>query len=135
MLPSVPAPSAGGGARILGTTETFPVLLPNPAQVYTPELDAWAWGPRMHERRFTTAAAALRGAVFCAGGFDGAHYLASVEMLDPRAPAWQLVRASGPSPSTLSSGFITLQRPFCSVVPVGLHAPSQKRWGHMLPLP
>ena len=67
------------------------------AQVYAPELDAWAWGPKMHDRRFTTAAAALGGAIYALGGVDGVQYLASCEMLDPRAPSWQLALALLPA--------------------------------------
>jgi hypothetical protein len=59
-------------------------------QVYSPEVDAWAYGPKMHDRRFTTGAAALGGALYAAGGFDGVQYLATCERLDPRTPSWQL---------------------------------------------
>ena len=45
----------------------------------------------MAAARFTTAGAALDCALYVMGGFDGA-YLTSVERLDPRTPAWQLVR-------------------------------------------
>ena len=71
-------------------------------QVYSPEVDAWAYGPKMHDRRFTTGAAALGGAIYMAGGFDGAQYLATCERLDPRTPSWQLVRARLPACSTFT---------------------------------
>ena len=62
--------------------------------MFTPELNTWEYGPKMSAPRFTTAGAALNGALYVAGGFDGAQYLNSVERLDPRMPDWHLVRTS-----------------------------------------
>lgn len=76
--------------------------------MFTPELNAWEYGPRMGAARFTTAGAALNGALYVAGGFDGTQYLNSVERLDPRTPAWHLVR-------TRQRGFISKRnRKVCS---------------------
>ena len=84
---------AHGRAVAIAQKERLAELATHARQVYTPETNAWAMGPRMGARRFTTAAAALGGAIYITGGFDGAAYLASTEMLDPRAPGWQLVCA------------------------------------------
>jgi hypothetical protein len=45
----------------------------------------------MAQPRFSTAAAALEGSIFCAGGFNGLSYLSSVERLDPREGRWEAV--------------------------------------------
>ena len=60
-------------------------------EVFTPELNAWHQGPKLHEQRFTTSAAAIDGAIYVTGGFNGTAYLTSAERLDPRVGAWQPV--------------------------------------------
>ena len=54
----------------------------------------WLPGPTMVHKRFTTASAAMGGALYAVGGYDGEHYLRSVERLDPRHGKWKLVRLS-----------------------------------------
>ena len=61
-------------------------------EVFTPDLNAWHAGPKMHEQRFTTSAAPVNGAIYITGGFDGGNYLRTAERLDPRQGAWQPVR-------------------------------------------
>jgi hypothetical protein len=61
-------------------------------EVFTPHLNAWHAGPKMHEQRFTTSAAPVNGAIYITGGFDGGNYLRTAERLDPRQGAWQPVR-------------------------------------------
>ena len=60
-------------------------------EVFTPELNAWSPGPKMHEQRFTTSATAVNGAIYIMGGFNGSAYLMTAERLDPRVGAWQPV--------------------------------------------
>ncbi len=60
-------------------------------EVFTPEQNAWSQGPKLHEQRFTTSAAAINGAIYVTGGFNGTAYLTSAERLDPRVGAWQPV--------------------------------------------
>jgi hypothetical protein len=43
----------------------------------------------MASARFAAAGAALGGAVYVAGGYDGGGYLATAERLDPREGRWQ----------------------------------------------
>ena len=61
-------------------------------EVLDPVQNVWRVGPALSTKRFATAAAALSGAIFIAGGYDGAQYLASAEMLDPRVGEWRPVR-------------------------------------------
>ena len=61
-------------------------------EVLDPVQNVWRVGPPLSTKRFATAAAALGGAIFIAGGYDGAQYLASAEMLDPRVGGWRPVR-------------------------------------------
>ena len=61
-------------------------------EVFTPDLNAWHAGPKMHEQRFTTSAAPVNGAIYITGGFDGGNYLRTAERLDPRQGSWQPVR-------------------------------------------
>ena len=68
-------------------------------EVFTPDLNAWHNGPSMHEQRFTTSGAALNGALYVTGGFDGSAYLSTAESLDPRAGRWKLVPPHLPSHS------------------------------------
>lgn len=63
-------------------------------EVFTPEHNTWTWGPKMHEQRFTTSAAAINGTIYITGGFDGGAYLPTAERLDPRVGAWQPVYAA-----------------------------------------
>lgn len=65
-------------------------------EVFTPDLNAWHSGATMREARFTTAAAAVNGAIYITGGFDGGEYLRTMEMLDPRAGSWAHVRPPTP---------------------------------------
>lgn len=60
-------------------------------EVFTPDLNAWSPGPKLHEQRFTTSAAAMTGAIYITGGFNGSAYLRTAERLDPRVGAWQPV--------------------------------------------
>ena len=70
-------------------------------EVFNPQLNAWNPGPKMHEQRFTTSAAALNGTIYTTGGFDGSAYLRTAERLDPRVGAWQPVCVSPPHPPSL----------------------------------
>jgi hypothetical protein len=58
-------------------------------EAYDPGSNTWTEGPTMGSTRFSAAAAALAGSLFCAGGFDGKAYLRSAERLDPREGRWQ----------------------------------------------
>jgi hypothetical protein len=61
-------------------------------EIFDPNLNTWTAGPNMAYARFTTACAALGGALYVGGGFNGTQYLNSVEMLDPRVGKWMPVR-------------------------------------------
>lgn len=66
-------------------------------EIFSPDVNTWAPGPKMAASRFTTAGATLGSAIYITGGFDGS-YLNSVEMLDPRVGRWQPVRPHPPIP-------------------------------------
>ena len=44
----------------------------------------WLAGPPLTSKRFALGGAALGGALYAVGGFDGEGYLHSAERLDPR---------------------------------------------------
>jgi N-acetylneuraminic acid mutarotase len=51
----------------------------------------WTALPDMHVARDAACAAALNGAVYMIGGFDGMHWLDSVERYDPACKQWTLL--------------------------------------------
>lgn len=55
---------------------------------YDPQSNRWLPGPSLQRKRFALGGAALGGAVYAVGGFDGASYLTCAERLDPRTDRW-----------------------------------------------
>ena len=55
-----------------------------PACRYDPASNRWLPGPSLQRKRFALGGASLGGALYAVGGYDGTHYLACAERLDPR---------------------------------------------------
>jgi hypothetical protein len=76
------APPGGGPRATLGLAV---------AERYDPATDAWAPLAPLSVGRFCVGGAALGGALYAVGGFDGAAYLSSAERYDPRQGRWSPV--------------------------------------------
>ena len=79
-LPNGDMMAGGGGAgksSLLDTTEILHL-----------GADRWIEAAPLSEKRFATALASARGAVWAVGGFSGKTYLTTVEYFDPREGRW-----------------------------------------------
>ncbi|KAL4434243.1 hypothetical protein ABPG75_000684 [Micractinium tetrahymenae] len=63
----------------------------NVVEWYDPQSNRWLPGPSLQRKRFALGGAALVGAIYAVGGFDGTSYLACAERLDPRTDHWELL--------------------------------------------